>query len=406
MVQRPLHYAWFVAMAGSLATFCCLGLARFAFGMLLPSMSEALALDYGQRGLLGSSYLIGYLIMVAMIPFLAPKLGQRKLITGSLLLIALSMLGIAWTENFQTLCLLYGLTGVGSGGAFVPVMSLASQWFYPSHRGRAAGLLLSGAGLGIIVSGFIVPKLVPFKGLLGWQTGWLLFAVISGATALIAYLVIRNHPSEIGQEPYGRRPENISDNVKMRPPHHRALLVAHLGIVYAIYGGTYMIYASFIVTSMIDSYKLSEADAGGLWAWVGFLSMFSGALFGGLSDRLGRRMGLAVAFFVLALAFLLVARDFGFLGLYPSIVLFGLAAWSIPTIMAAASGDYFGATGAASGLAAVTLVFAVGQSLGPIGAGFLADITGDFSASYAAAAVAAVIAILLSLMLKAPPSSS
>ncbi|WP_261870122.1 hypothetical protein [Psychrobacter sp. JCM 18901] len=41
-----LHYAWIVAATGSVAMFCGLGLGRFAFGMLLPSMSSSLGLSY------------------------------------------------------------------------------------------------------------------------------------------------------------------------------------------------------------------------------------------------------------------------------------------------------------------------------------------------------------------------
>ena len=108
----------------------------------------------------------------------------------------------------------------------------------------------------------------------------------------------------------------------------------------------------------------------------------------------------------LAIAFLLVSGNFPGLGLYASIALYGLAAWSVPTIMAAASGDYFGPSGAASGLAAITLVFAIGQSLGPIGAGYLAELTGDFSSSYAVSCAAAVIAIFLCMLLKAPDPST
>ena len=58
-----LHYAWIVAATGSVAMFCGLGLGRFAFGMLLPSMSSSLGLNYTQSGILGFTNLIGYLVL-------------------------------------------------------------------------------------------------------------------------------------------------------------------------------------------------------------------------------------------------------------------------------------------------------------------------------------------------------
>jgi hypothetical protein len=39
----PLHYGWVIVAAGALTLFACLGLARFAFGMLLPAMRTGLA---------------------------------------------------------------------------------------------------------------------------------------------------------------------------------------------------------------------------------------------------------------------------------------------------------------------------------------------------------------------------
>ena len=84
--------------------------------------------------------------------------------------------------------------------------------------------MLAGAGLGIIVSGFVVPRLA------GWQAGWLLFAVISGITAVVAYAVIRNRPEEIGAEPYGKAMQGAPDAAHAVNPQSRGLLVAHLGV--------------------------------------------------------------------------------------------------------------------------------------------------------------------------------
>ena len=83
-----LHYAWIVAATGSVAMFCGLGLGRFAFGMLLPSMSTSLGLNYTQSGILGFTNLIGYLVAVLLSPLVLPRLGTRNTATVSLLLIA------------------------------------------------------------------------------------------------------------------------------------------------------------------------------------------------------------------------------------------------------------------------------------------------------------------------------
>jgi len=87
-------------------------------------------------------------------------------------------------------------------------------------------------------------------------------------------------------------------------------------------------------------------------------------------------------------------------GLYLSVILFGLSAWSVAVIMGASAGDYFGPAGAANALAALTFAFSTGQAAGPVIAGYLAQVSGDFSISYAGAAFAALIAIGLALLLR------
>ena len=88
-------------------------------------------------------------------------------------------------------------------------------------------------------------------------------------------------------------------------------------------------------------------------------------------------------------AYVLVAAPLPEPFLYASIVLFGLVVWAIPSIMAAAVGDYFGPEQAASAFGTVTLIFALGQIVGPAVAGRMADAWGSFSSAFAMAAVVA-----------------
>ncbi|MBT3702378.1 MAG: MFS transporter [Alphaproteobacteria bacterium] len=398
-----LHYAWVISGVAILAVFCCLGLARFAFGMMLPGMAQDLGLDYSQQGLLGTGYFVGYLLTVATLPYLAPRLGARRIVSAGLLTITLALAGFSLSSDFVVLTILYLIAGIGSGGAFVPVMSLASHWFHPSHRGRAAGIFLAGAGLGIIVSGFVVPRLEPLFGFTDWQVGWLIFSCLSLVLALLTAVLLRNNPAELGLEPYGRPGPLASGSDGPADTRGFRSIVLHMGAIYAIYGATYMVYATFIVTTMEQDFTFSRDHAGQVWAWIGFFSIFSGALFGFLSDHLGRRNGMIIAFGVLGLAYFLVSMNFGLAGLYISIALFGFAAWSIPTIISAAAGDYLGIQAAASGLAVITLMFAIGQSLGPVGGGIVAELTGDFTMAYGISAALCVLAITLCLWLR-PPS--
>ncbi len=404
--QSPIHYAWVIALSAMLVVLCAVGLARFAFGMVLPTMARDLALDYTAQGLLGASYFVGYLAVVTSMPWIAPRLGPRRLCLTGLGLVGLGLFGMSLWFPYPLLLASYGLVGVGSGAAFVGAMTLPSLWFHPSHRARAAGVVTAGAGVGVLGSGLLVPELLKVGVASPWKLSWLLFAAVALSCAVVGYITLRDRPKETDLEPFGHdeNPVNASNKsakleLKVGP------FLLHLGIIYALFAATLLTYTTFIVTAMVDELSISTIDAGLLWAAVGGFSIFSGPLFGAISDRFGHKVGMASALSSQGVAFVLMAFDTGPLGLYVSILFFGISAWSMPSIVAAAAGDYLGPEKAASGFAILTLMFAAGQVLGPAGAGVLADFSGGFALAFGVAAGLNLIGVILCPMLPGVPKT-
>ena len=135
---------------------------------------------------------------------------------------------------------------------------------------------------------------------------------------------------------------------------------------------------------------------------VGGLSIFCGVIWGSISDRLGRSKGAALAYLFLGLSYIIYALIKVKFGLYLSAVVFGLTAWSIPTIMAATAGDFVGPRLAPAGLGFITLFFGIGQALGPALGGYLADITNSFTVPFLVAGGISFIGMISSLFLKKP----
>jgi len=397
-----VHYGWVIVVVGTLTIAACLGLARFAFGMLLPSMREALGMTYDEMGYLGTGNFAGYLASVALTPFLLRRFTPRVLIAAGLLLIAACMFGISAGGSYLAVLLLYAVVGVGSGLANIPLMVLVSYWFRRERRGRAAGLMVVGSGLAIVFSGFLVPALNARFGADGWRYGWLVLGLIVLSIAAVAAALIRNDPAEKGLQPAGVPGSIDYDPSETRGNFSAVRILVHLGGLYFIFGATYVIYGTFIVTTMIEEYGFPEASAGHFWSWVGFFSLFSGVAFGILSDRIGRRRGLMAVFGVQTLAYLLAGSKLGTPAVFGSVVLYGIAAFAIPAIMAAAVGDYLGKARAAAAFSIITFCFAIGQTLGPAVAGMVAESTGTFTVSYLASAGMTATAIALSCFLPHP----
>jgi len=383
--------------------FACIGLGRFSLGMLLPSMGAALGLSYSQMGYISTGNFIGYLAGVVLAGLVARRAGARRTVVFGLFLVGGSMMLIGGASSFHQVLFLYIATGVGSSIANIPMMGLVPRWFLRSIRGRAAGTMLTGNALAIVFAGIYVPWLGSTVGAGAWRTGWLTMGAIALVVTVLAGVFLRNTPAEKGLEPLGEAsPSSVSvSSTGVEKISHRGAL-AHLGAIFFFFGATQVVYATFIVTVLVTERGFGEAAAGTFWAVVGGCSIFSGQLFGWLSDRIGRREGMMIVYALFTVSFLLAGADLSIAWLFVSIAVFGLCMWSIPTIMYAAVGDYLGPARAVAAIGHITLVCGVGQVLGPALAGVVAEQTGSFYIVFRLCAVLSMTAAVLSFFLRPP----
>jgi sugar phosphate permease len=415
MKEGKLHYGWVVIFMGLLTTIAAHGFGRMSYTIILPAMKDGLGFNYTQLGLLGTGNFIGYLTMAIVGGFLAAHFGTRIVITAALVLMGITMIPTGLAQSFGFAFAMRLLTGLGNGAAFVPAMALGSAWFTMKKRGFATGIVSAGIGAGTLISGLLVPPILSAFGANGWRFSWY---ILGGAVLLISgvvYQFVCSNPQEKGLQQVGfEKSEAVqrdsSTTKKVSAPKWTDTVksvikmgsVWYLGVVYFFYGLSYIIYMVFFAAYLVKEIGLSQEWAGGLWALVGGLSIFCGVIWGKISDLIGRSRGAALAYLVLGLSYILYALIKVPFGFYLSAILFGLTAWSIPTIMAAAAGDFVGPRLAPAGLGFITLFFGIGQALGPALGGYLADVSGSFTLPFLIAGVISLIGMVLSLYLKKP----
>jgi MFS family permease len=216
--------------------------------------------------------------------------------------------------------------------------------------------------------------------------------------------LLRDNPADKGTAMYGGQEEVKSRATVTFFSAWRDVVrekeIWKLGVVYFMFGFSYIIYVTFFVAYLTSEAALTPQKAGQIFALLGLASILSGTLWGALSDILGRRYGSLLAYLTIALSFLMLALWRSSPGFYVSSIVFGISLSSIPAIMAAAVGDSMGGRLAPAALGLITLIFGIGQSLGPAVAGWIKDATGTFTGAFVLSAVVSLMGAAGSMLLR------
>lgn len=393
-----VHYGFVVLVMIVLGIMAALGLGRFGYSIVLPTMQESLKLTNTQAGELQSWNLVGYSLAVIGAGMLAARYSTRVIVSVSTLLVAISMLLTGIAPGFDLIRWARFLTGLGAGGVNVPAMALVPSWFGAKRRGVASGIAVAGSSFGLMVSGPLVPIIISQYGPdQGWRISWFIFGGMAIVIAVLAFTFLRNRPAELGLTRVGDEANNNAPAASASSLDwghvFKSRALWHLTLIYFCFGLSYTIYFTFFVRYLVKEGGFSQADAGALWFQVGVGTAVSGFIWGSVSDRWGRRTALMCVFAIQTVSYLMFGLVQNAPGFYISAFLFSITAWSIPALMAAICGDLFGARFAPAAFGFITFLFGIGQAIGPVLAGAIADATGSFARAFVIAGIVAVAGV-------------
>lgn len=307
LAPLPGREVWRAMLSGLCATLVGLGLARFAYTPLLPVLIEAHWFSASQASYLGAANLAGYVAGALLAMPMAARMHGPALLRTMMLLATVALLACAWPVNIAWFFAWRFLSGV-SGGV---LMVLAAPTVLPhvarARRGLAGGVIFMGVGLGIALSGLLVPLLLA-RGLT--QT-WLALGALSFALTMLSWpgwpqraAPLKEHPTQASQHLPVRALRGV----------YAAYSLNALGLV------PHMI---FLVDFVARGLGQGLAAGAGYWVLFG-LGAVCGPIGGGLAaDRLGFKLALRLAFAVQLIALVLPALGMTSAGLMVSSVLMG-----------------------------------------------------------------------------------
>ena len=171
----PRNAVWLPIFAGLCASLVSIGLARFAYTPLIPSLIQAQWFSASDVVYLGAANLVGYLIGALIGHPLARRTSNKTALRLMMLTVTLAFfacgfpLSVSWFFGWRL------LSGVAGGAIMVLVAGAILPQVPASRRGLASGAIFLGIGLGIAGSGTIVPPLLS----LGLQNTWLGLGLLS-----------------------------------------------------------------------------------------------------------------------------------------------------------------------------------------------------------------------------------
>lgn len=409
--KAKLFFGWVVVGCAFLVLFVTYGV-QYSFGVFSPALSKEFG--WTRTAVAGAFSLYAFTYSLFSLPSgrLTDLWGPKKVIAlgGFLLgsgLILVSQLGSLWQ-----LYVFYGLlAALGMSTAYIPCNSTVVRWFI-KKRGLAIGITTSGGSFGA----FAIPPLASFLiSEFGWRVA--IFALGAGMLVLlnvIALFMVRD-PERLGLSPDGEAlaAEGLAVAGLNGPPAFQG--PADRSLAQALRTGSFWVLCAMFLATWITVFiplvhmvsfaidlGVSKMLAAGSVSALGLSAAIGRMIMGAVSDRIGRKTALALCFVFQVVSFIGFTLTDGLWKLYASAVLFGASYGSISTLFPALMGDFFGRThvGAICGF-----VFAAAGSLsstGPFLAGYIRDLTGQYTLAFVLGGVLNLAALAILAFAKRP----
>ncbi|MGI5270474.1 YbfB/YjiJ family MFS transporter [Nonomuraea sp. CA-218870] len=360
----------------ALGTASALGLARFAYGLLLPAMREDLHWSLAEAGAMNTANGLGYLLGAVATAAIARRWGTAVIFRSGMVLVAVALAGTASTDDYLALLAARAMAGAAGAAVFIAGGVIASSLATRAASGAPIAVYFAGTGLGIACSGATLPALAGH-----WRLAWVGLGLAAALAALVSWTA-----ADIGQ----KEPTVVAGRARLR-------LLWPIALAYLLFAAGYIAYITFLSAYLADRHAplvqvmltwtalgLAVVAAPALWSrptlhWPGTRA---------LTSLLAVLAGSAAVALIASAPPVILA----------SAIVYGATFMGVPAAVTALIKAHVAPADRTATLSAFTALFAAGQTAGPWLAGLLADRTSTDATLFwttilcAAAALIAAIA--------------
>lgn len=277
---------WIVCISATLFFFYEFLLMNM-FNSIAPGLEKSFHVSASGLGELSAAYFWADVLFLFPAGLLLDRFSTRWIIILAMGLCVISTIGFALSHSLNTAALFRFLSGIGNAFAFLSCIRLASRWFAPNQLALVTGIIVTMAMLGGMAAQTPLTLLVD---LFGWRKALMLNGLIGISFLFIIIAFVRDYPhhaiateekqalSDIG---FWR---SISLSIKNRQNWlggiYTNLMNLPLVLFGAIYGSSYL----------RDVHHLTDHASSVVISSLFLGTIIGSPLFGGLSDRINRRV--------------------------------------------------------------------------------------------------------------------
>ncbi len=379
---RGVYYGWYLVAVCFIINFLVLGISMHSFTVYVGPLEAEFG--WTRRAISAAMALgtVGAALAAPLVGRLIDRVGARFVMAAGASLLGVVALLLPRTDSLPYFYALYGIAGVGQSAAtVVPISVVISHWF-KARRGRALGIVMTGTGLGAMLT---VPLTTWIVVNWGWRTSYLVGGCIILSMVPLSLLFVRTRPAEKGLLPDGgivseAEPE---ENEGLTLPE--AIRTASFWLIAVM-----MFLHSLATMGILIHLMPYLTDVGHLAGTAAMVISIYGGMtvigkigIGFVTDRVGVRTALAVTYVLLVAGVLLLMGSTTSWVAWLFAVAFGFSAGAPLVINPALTAICLGLRHFGAVFGVLTLVGTIGVGTGAFLTGAIYDTAGSYTPAFA-----------------------
>lgn len=307
IARAPMRPFQIVVMVFGLLLLVADGIDLQSLPLVVPDILAEWQIGREQFGWALSASLFGMAFGSVFGGMLGDRIGRLKTLFIACLIFGSATIGASFTNSVWEMTAVRALGGLGFGAAYPNGLALVSDWVSDRVRPHAVSFLSIGIPVGISVSAYVMPYLLPEY---GWRGTFVIFGAGSIALGVLVVLLLREPPAfllakgkkEAAQKSAARvidpsielLPEVVSgvdgapgEKIGIFHPSNRLL---NIGMVISFSATTALVYGLLNwTTELLTSAGFTPDQAREAGVWQGLFSVVGGLSAGVITRQFGSR---------------------------------------------------------------------------------------------------------------------